>query len=315
MAKDPKEELRRTFADLKSKLRLGNDPIRNPTRLPDLQPRSRSPHPLFLWARGAGLGSLLVGGAGLMTGISFWLFCGFLCLGAVVLGIDPWFDPSFRTRWIGWRVLTSLMMLVFFVLGIYLIVLPAPLMVNPMDRAVEYDPGTEIAGIQWRPDFSELRVILGNSTEQNYTNLDLYVTVDIPAVAVKQLTINPNCTVELVGIPEGFESRGGRIHATKVIGGINRARLICDRFPKRSNIEVVFVCAQPPFGETRAQNCELASYVLGRIGGGLKEDESHETKLSAEKVCVKGTYESLGGRPNRIEQTFSVRPYPFGHPF
>jgi hypothetical protein len=67
-----------------------------------------------------------------------------------------------------------------------------------------------LAGIQWRPEFTELQVFIVNSTDKAYEDLNLVIRPTIPVVAVEQVSKIPGVSFEdknnmmtrLVDVPE-----------------------------------------------------------------------------------------------------------------
>jgi hypothetical protein len=72
----------------------------------------------------------------------------------------------------------------------------APLEISAIVTDAQYPPDSKIAGIVWRPEFTELQVWITNPSDRNYDDLTLVVRPTSAIAAIAQLTDVPNVSFE-----------------------------------------------------------------------------------------------------------------------
>jgi hypothetical protein len=282
---------------------------------PDLESHSR-PVSYYL-LRTVGAASLLLGGAGLMTDISFIFSTSFVYLGLLVLIIDPWIEPSLKKVPIRWRGIPSLIFTIPLVLfSVFVVFLPSPLEVAARDNAGTYPDGEVIGGIEWNPKFSDVRVVFRNSTTHEYRNLDFTVSTGYLIIASAQTSNLPGVTVyntaagpdQVLGSAK--DVRGNTVYlsyknTTFASGGI---RFTCDRLPRGMALEIILAVINLPKTATRfsypVDPNLLVTLVRNREGSNL---DQVGPKVIVDEVGIAGTYESLGRRPHRIHSVYPVK--------
>ena len=156
----------------------------------------RDLHPVVKWLRTAGIGAEFFGWGGLLLAGWFWPGVAFIYAGFLLLAIDVWLEPGLQ-RSLLWRIGIVTILLLFttaFSLGIVFV--KAPLDVSAFVTAAEYPTGTSIAGIPWKPQFTELQVRIDNPSDRNYEDVNLLIRPMSAIVAIAQVTSVPNVSFE-----------------------------------------------------------------------------------------------------------------------
>jgi hypothetical protein len=137
--------------------------------------RRRKPklHPLVQWMRGAGAAAVVFGGGGALLTDWFWPGVIAVYAGFLLLAVDVWCEPELSSRW---RIRIT------FFLGAsaaafswWIVFVPAPLSIGAAITNATYPPGTKVAGITFRSEFTELRVFIQNSSTESYDDLNLLI--------------------------------------------------------------------------------------------------------------------------------------------
>ena len=267
---------------------------------------------LYYFIRTLGTASLGIGVAALMTEISFLVSAGCIYLGLGVLCIDPLIEPALRKFSPLLRVILSL---IFFIPLLaftrYVVFLPATLKITATDYNGEFTPGQSIAGIEWKPAYSELEILFSNHTEHDYKDLDLVVGVneyiaavgksEFPGVTVFNTQVGPDT------LHYSHKDKDGRVtyeqtNNLKLLSG--GVRVLCDKLPKDTSFSVVLaVVSVPSAGQPSASNSLLALQ-----GSGIQNrDDMYGPRTAATEFGVSGWYKSLGQRPHRVRQMYEVK--------
>jgi len=197
--------------------------------------------------------SLLLSGAGFVLGIYFWWATAFMYVVFIVSAFDIWLEPGLRKRTFI-RILGILIILaltVLFTVGI--VIRPAPLLVKGRGYMGGYK-GTKVANIDWKPEYSDVRAVFRNDTEQDYTKLDIVLSPNPHSyliAAFGQNTNMPGVTIlnteqgsdqihitnrDKSGNPTGEEFTQDSPGVSFFTGTI---RVLCDRLPKHTVLEIV----------------------------------------------------------------------------
>jgi hypothetical protein len=150
----------------------------------------------------------------------------------------------------------------------------------PMEALAEYrwsapSPGTDVGGFVWKTQYGELRLTLLNSTDYDFTDVDLNIKPDQPVAKIGQLSqiadvsfLTPDNQEAFAGgngmtiaMPEmGTVGPDGRIqdlpaHIEYSLGGF---RVKCGSVPKHSTLDLVLATTGPKgnhlTGEGRSYN-------------------------------------------------------------
>ena len=133
-------------------------------------------HPALLWCRGVGLGSICVGGIGLVTAY-FWWSIGFVYAGLLLLLLDIGMARFSRHDWlriVAATVVCGLLAVVTF----GLVLRQSPLRISAALIDGVYPDGTVYGGIRWTPNLREVLLTFENRTSDDYEHLDIDVRFD-----------------------------------------------------------------------------------------------------------------------------------------
>ena len=124
----------------------------------------------------------------------FWPAVAFIYAGFLLLAVDVWFELEL-TRY--WRIGAIVILIAFSAIFSWAVVfVNAPLEISAFITDAEYSPGNTIAGIAWRPEFTEMQVWINNSSSKDYDDLTLLMRPDVPIAQIAQLTHVPNVYFE-----------------------------------------------------------------------------------------------------------------------
>lgn len=142
------------------------------------------------WTRAVGLGSTLLGGIMLTQSPSLFPFCVLLVyFGLAVIAFDLLIDPFFEGLKRGWKVAVVGIVIGAFVGFTWFIVLKkSPLQIAAFMTDADYPKGSVIAGIQWRPEFTEVQVSITNGSPDAYDDLNIVLRPTMPVAAISQIT-------------------------------------------------------------------------------------------------------------------------------
>lgn len=149
-----------------------------------------SPYPL-VWLRKAIGPALSITGLG-MTNNFFYFGVILTYIGGIICITEIWFDQWLRKRFkiyrVGGVLLILILLLIFTVKVVYL---NAPLETYASIYLPEHAKGTIVGGITWREGFTDLRVSLVNSTDTDYSSVDLVIEPNEPIVSIGQISNIP----------------------------------------------------------------------------------------------------------------------------
>ncbi|MGB6131247.1 MAG: hypothetical protein WBG54_05665 [Acidobacteriaceae bacterium] len=163
--------------------------------MPNQDATERSKHPGFRkkklpavvkWLRTAGTSSLLIGFGGGVRADRFWIGAGLCYLGFAAFAVDVWFEPEWgsRLKVFAWGIIV----LVAAGFSWAFVFVNAPLGALAIMTDGDYPVGTTIAGIKWRPEFTEVTVDLTNRTDQNYEDLNLVIRPSVTIARIAEKT-------------------------------------------------------------------------------------------------------------------------------
>jgi hypothetical protein len=194
------------------------------------------------------------------------VYCGFLFSLAECI-----WEPALLRR--PYQIQLALLGIVFVLAGFFTIniaLVSGPLEVNSFAmRNHNYPSGAEVEGITWHKNLTDLRVVISNQIDDNYKELDLTIHPDKWVYRGAIFRDNPGCiltpisanhviyttmtvgTVRSVTVTRGsvggpladiHDDAGDIWHPLASHDGY---RLYCDRFPSKSNIQVIFALVSP----------------------------------------------------------------------
>ncbi|HVP44736.1 MAG TPA: hypothetical protein VMS96_15000 [Terriglobales bacterium] len=146
-------------------------------------------------------------------------------------------------------------------ISVTLVFVPAPIEPYVIADLGNYPKGTVIApGVEWRdPEhYVDVRLSLTNSTANDYKDVDIQVNPDITVFQAAQLSGIPGVNLSLEGKPqaemwlEGVDNEGKPFRFPAPVSiNMDRPtgiRILCDRFPKHSTINLILVSAALNYG-------------------------------------------------------------------
>ena len=121
----------------------------------------------------------------------FWAGVG-LCILAWLFFIVDWFRVSRGmpniTKFFGTLVPNILLILV-----IWIAIRPAPLEISFDAPNMDYSEGSDLHGIKWISQYSELRITLANRTDNEYDNVDVFISTNISIAQIVTVGDHINC--------------------------------------------------------------------------------------------------------------------------
>jgi hypothetical protein len=295
----------------------------------------KSARPIFTWIRGAIGPTMCIVGAGMIFS-SFNLGVFLIYGGGLVFIIEVLFDPWMRKYLILYRflgIVIVLCLLTEFSTGVVFVNAPLNTMVSI--HRTTYAPGTIIAGIKWRSEFTDLRMSLSNNTENDYREVDLYIEPNEPIALIGQLSTVPGVSlmgdltkeqVEVGGMtfgPPGLGSvllgEDGRplsvpINIPLTQASAPRYRVRCQSIIKKSGIELVLAIAGVDCNNTQCLKITWISddsslkIPSPTLIPSTDYNKDIFVRRQPSQVKIYGTY--MGGKPPRtmsIKETVFIK--------
>jgi hypothetical protein len=285
----------------------------------------RSDYRVVKWLRAAGVAAQLLGWGGLMLADWFWVGAIFIYLGFLLLAVDVAFEPGFRGKWKQkWVIWISILIAaIVFTWGVVWVDGPLPIFAMATDG--EYPSGTEIAGIKWIPEFTELNIDIENPKDRAYEDLNLLIRPNEAVAAIAQTSgisdvsfedknnlsfhvLDSNLDTgnstavpfELLATDAGYKVRCGRLgpHThLKIVMAI--ADIKWDPSPKTPDI---------PIDQIVRDSREIIKYRFDDFSSywfGHKEGDLYARRPSVKWMKVDGTY-VLSHRRRTISKKITV---------
>jgi hypothetical protein len=269
---------------------------RQPKKTRKTEPRNPWPFGRYLESIG---GSLTV--AGFISTFPtklYWVGVGMFLGGMLCLALGAILE-DWKLRW---RLLACIFWIALAAkVALAVVFVPAPLDIVAKPYPGDYADKSDVYGIVWEKGMSELRVILVNSTDNNYDDLDFNIVPDVETRKAMQITSVPN-----VSLMAGGETDGEIVADSHfLINGVEQPqppysskdgfRMLCSRFPKHSKMEIIVALVNP----VQLPGPSAPNKVTSVLRGGDAEDFAGPKKLAA-KVSIKGEYFVMN-RPHKIE--------------
>jgi len=277
------------------------------------RPKKPKRHPMLNWVIKAGIASECFGWGALLLAGWFWTATALIYLGFALFAVDVWAEPELRNKMF-WRiagVASVALCAAAFSWGIVLV--KAPLDVGAFMTNAEYPAGTVIAGIQWRPEFTEVQVWLGNNTDKNYDDIDVVLRPSMPIAAIGQTSNFPGVSFEdkngisvrLMDIDLGAGQKATAIPMVLLATDAGY-RIRCPHLPAHSTLKITIALADIKWNPRPQQNPpvpllqqvrdkdymlrikqdDFSTYWLGHIDGGVFAPRP----TSTDRMKIDGTY-------------------------
>jgi hypothetical protein len=124
----------------------------------------------------------------------FWPAVLTIYAGFLVLAADALFEPRLNKWWKTSAIIIISVLTCTF--SWYFVFFRAPISITAMITDAAYPTGTQIAGIYFRPEFTELRLFVKNPSSRNYNNLNLIVQPSAAIAAIAQASNIPNVSFD-----------------------------------------------------------------------------------------------------------------------
>jgi hypothetical protein len=268
------------------------------------------------WIVGLGLPGLCLGlGFGFMGILNFTLGV-IVSYGAFLFLVWDWMRLTRRKPVV--KFIGCIVMAVIIAWFSWFVFRPSPLLIEIQQVGTGYSG--EAAGIQWLPDFGEIRIRLTNSTDRDYEDLDVDFESGVEIMQMAQVSnwadvtfqpsppkpgeilLNPfevkkpfepsGATADEGGISglEGRDPHTGESSKLPVIPSANRPssgyRIQCSKLPKHATLEFVAAIARlnPPIAGQLPGIlfARLGSVKCMRLTGSYK---SYNKELKVESLC------------------------------
>jgi hypothetical protein len=221
---------------------------------------------LLGWFKGVGIATGILGGVCLMQEPSFFPFsvgCVYVAIG--LLALDLFFEPFFA-RWKRiWQIgAVAFFVAILFEFSMKIVFVKNPLSITAQMTDAEYPNGTRIAGLDWKPEFTEVQVWVNNQSATAYEDMDLVIRPSSAVAEIAQQTSVPDVSFEdkngqdthLLDLDLGTQKKS----AIPVVLLATDAgyRIRCPHLPARTAIEIVIALADirwdpppPPLDDIR----------------------------------------------------------------
>jgi hypothetical protein len=258
-----------------------------------------------------------------MQGISFWwlVIQGYVLF--FLIGIEILFEPFVRKlRW--WLFIFLLVATVWF--GIAIPFAAAPLEITGYLRPVDYPAGAPIGGIPWNSHFTDLRIVISNSTADDYLNADISITPDTwtheagfpgSSLGCQLVRIDGSIIWGMISsklgafttiihrVGEGFEAYDDLGNSYSPLASRNGYRITCAKIPSHSSVQLVFAVVSVTHCTPTNPNILPGVGACGRNLPINNIFDALESKPSPKTVLVQGKY-VRGLKPYSIRQNINV---------
>jgi hypothetical protein len=202
-------------------------------------------HPMVKWLRTIGPAAEAFGWGGLLLADWFWFAVACIYVGFLALIVDVWLEPDLRGK-LKWQLSASAVLLLLtsaFSWGVVFVKAPLPVEAHETDG--EYPAGTVIAGIKWRPEFTELSVDIENPEDRAYEDLNIVIRPNNAVAEVAQKSSVSDVTI--VDADEFAMDLVAKIGQTKkqlafpvvLIATDSGYRVRCGRLPGHTHLRIV----------------------------------------------------------------------------
>lgn len=125
--------------------------------------------------------------------------------------------------------------------------IPAPIVFQPVMAMMDYPEGTVRGGIVWRQPFTELELVIGNPTDNNYDDLNLAVKPDFSVAGIGQLSSLSNVSFEdydgqtMLGQARASGQQAGLPAGSPLVLLATNAgyKVHCGRIPPKNGLKII----------------------------------------------------------------------------
>jgi hypothetical protein len=196
----------------------------------------------LVYFRAVGFASLMGTVAAMLIQEFFWQSIGLICFGVLVLLLDALIDHEIA---FGFRIGIVSILVVFSVwFSVWVIFPKADLHTEVMEIKHEDDDQSDMFGIQWKPEFSDVRLVFMNQSSSDYMDLQIEISTDQYVVDAKQITKHPNVELESNMLLLGWLERGIPAMPPSVAGTQIAAR--CERLRAGTALDLILAVATSP---------------------------------------------------------------------
>jgi hypothetical protein len=204
------------------------------------------------WIKAAGISSALFGGVVLTQNPEFFPFSvGLVAVGIFLIALDLNFEKFFQKMRIVFRIAGNVVFVAVFAAFLLLVVfVRSPLDSKAFPNTAEYPPGTTLAGIPWRPEYTELQVWFTNSSEHSYDDLNILIRPMSPVAAIGQESTVPDVTfsdaepLKSYVVDQNDKENTSTMIPMKLLATDGGYRLHCGHLPAKTTIQVVLALAE-----------------------------------------------------------------------
>jgi len=298
---------------------LATAPIPSPTDERVAAPNSKKPH-WMLWFSEKIVVGIFIGGGRLMQAISFGWTIGLIFAYLAVLLCQVLVDDKFRSK--TWLRPTGVVITVAVAgwLWFGFIRAPDPLTIETRVHNGEHQQG-KVHSIEWRSEYTDLRVQINNDTINEYDHADITVISPPGAwiAAADTAADAQGCRVIVVlntAEENIIDSKTGKrsyreesdyqaLRSTVLLK--RKARLVCDRLVAHSSVEMVLALATPPPGFNIPSSGPDAAILV--TSDSLAKPVRLGVNPTIKHVRVIYSFESVGGRPRRGDNSYPIAQY------
>jgi hypothetical protein len=157
-------------------------------------------------------------------------------------------------------------------------------------RGAQYPPGTKVGGIDWKEQFSDVRLDLRNPSEVDVEEIDLLIQTDQSIAGVGQITNIPNVVASPHGETPSFWLEGNDEHGSAVSLPVTPAgtvmtgvwRLYCPKLLRGSELRLT-----------------IAAISLNPAIGGRLPDKLFAPRTVPTWIRIAGRYQTSTSTPPR----------------
>src|ERR1700722_2669539 len=211
---------------------------------------SDPPRPILAYLRATGSAAFVFGLGAILMEEYFWVAITFFYIGLTVSIIDCLKEDQLRKK----RYLVAL----FYFLCIAWLTLGVVWGHTKPEFQTKWIPGnyaegTDVHGLKWKPEWSDLRITLANKNDIDLKDVDIEFLVDEPDAAVTQ--IGDFCSIASGnGITDivGTDNRtGSQIHFPTSGASRHPYRILCSKIPANIDVQVVVAVAATDSSQKR----------------------------------------------------------------
>ena len=264
--------------------------------------RKSKTHPVLYWFRTIGVGGQFTGWGTLLYADHFWYGVAFIYLGFLALVIDPWFETKLQGKTF-WRIGISALIVAFALIFSFSIVFTDYQLGTTISQTLGvYPTGTVINGIEWKPEYTELRIWITNNSNVDYEDLDILVRPSNPIVHAAQASSIPGVSLVDADNASIRMTQGKSAIPLDLLATDAGYRIGCPKLAPNTTIEIVMAIADIRYASSPGMPVTDSNYVIktrnpgdfstywyGHPNGNVYAS----TGGSVEWVVIKGSYMAM----------------------